>query len=327
MRRLSCLFITAILALSFAALFHGCGGGGASTSRGGGTDATLTASNASQVGDAVAQAVKLVTPSTALGEVKGASVSPDTSAPLISIIEKVVPVVEKHAANQKQSSALLPSQNCENGGNIQVTNISVPDLSGHVTADVNVNACTIGSEVMSGTLEVTVPVGAINDLAHVTDFTIVASSFTYSDPHSTIALTDNFTMIASNITYSGNSLTGGSLTLGGTVSGIIDGEAINIGCDSFGLSFSVDTAGGITVSISGRINASCLGGWVSMATNQQVYLPAHASCPTGGEIVVSAGGISVNVSIQPSSEIDIFFNGSLIQKYDNCLEVIGLCIA
>jgi hypothetical protein len=179
---------------------------------------------------------------------------------------------------------------------------------------------------MNGALKVTVPIGAFNDLAHVKEFTIEASSFTYSDPHSTVSLTDNFTMVASNITYNGNSLAGGSLTLGGTVSGTIDGSPINIGCDSLGFQFSADTSG-VTVSVSGRMSASCLGGWVTLTTNQWVSLPSGAQCPAGGEIVVSAGGSSVKVSIQANSEIDIFFNGSLIQTYDNCTKVTGLCKA
>jgi len=323
MRKLSGLFTTAILALSLTALFNGCGGGGTSTSRGGGTDATLTVSNASQVGDVVTQAVKLVAPATALGEVKGASLSPVKSAPLTRIFENVVPAVGKQVANQKQSNA-LHTEPCPNGGDIEVTNIGVPDLSGHVKVDVNVNACTIGAEAMNGALKVTVPLSGISDLAHITEFTIEVSSFTYSDPHSSISLTDNFTMIANNITYSGNSLTGGSLTLGGTVSGLIDGEAINIGCDSFGLSFSVNTEG-VKVSVSGRINASCLGGWVSMVTNQPVFLPANALCPTVGQILASSGGNSVSVTIGADSRIDISFNGTLVQTYTNCNEVIGIC--
>ena len=325
MRKLSGPFLTAIAALSLVSLFNGCGGGGASTSRGGGTDATLTASNASQVGDAVTQAVKLVAPATALGEVKGASLSPIRSAALISIFEKVVPVVRNHAANEKQSSA-ISTRNCPGGGSIEV-GVPVPVSLDHVKADVNVNACTIGAEVMNGALKVTVPTGAVSDLAHVTEFTVEASSFTYTDPHSSISLTDNFTMIANNISYRGDSLAGGSLTLGGTVSGTIDGSPINIGCDSLGFQFGAPDTSGVTVSVSGRMNASCLGGWVSLNTNQWVFLPSGAQCPTGGEIVVSAGGSSVKVSIQSNSTIDIFFNGSLIQTYDNCTKVTGLCKA
>ncbi|HXX52940.1 MAG TPA: hypothetical protein VEI28_00070, partial [Thermodesulfovibrionales bacterium] len=251
-------------------------------------------------------------------------VSPSTGAPLISIFEKVVPVVRDQAVNEQHASAIR-SESCPNGGDIEVTSIGVPDLSGHVTANVNVNACAIGSEVMNGALKVTVAIDAISDLSHVKEFTIEASSFTYTDPHSTISLTDNFTMVADNISYSGNNLTGGSLTLGGTVSGVIDGEAVNIGCDSFGLSFNVDTTGGITVSISGRINAPCLGGWVSMATNQPVFIAANAHCPTGGEIVVSAGGNVVTLDIGANSSISISFNGSLVQTYNSCDEVIGIC--
>ena len=323
MRKLSGLFITAMLALSLTASFNGCGGGGASTSRGGGTDATLTAANAPQVGDAVTQAVKLVGPVTALAEVKGASLSPAGKAPLISIFENIVPVVRNHAANEKQSSALYTSP-CPGGGSIEV-GVPVPVSLDHVKADVNVNSCTMGSEAMNGALKVTVPVGAISDLAHVTEFTIEASSFTYSDPHSTISLEDNFTMVASGITYNGNSLSQGSLTLGGSVVGSIDGNQVNIGCDSLRFQLLSANTSGVTVSVSGRMSASCLGGWVIIGTNVPVFLPAHASCPTGGEVLVSAGGNNVTVHIAADSSITISFNGSVVHTYNNCNEVIGIC--
>lgn len=322
MRKLSGLCIT--LVLSLAVFFNGCGGGGSSTSRGGGNDATLTSANASQVGNAVTQAVKLVAPATALGKVKGASLSPGRKAPLISIFEKVVPVVRNQAANEKTPSALR-TESCPDGGNIEVTSLTPDGLSGKVKADVNVNGCKIGEETMNGVLEVTVPLDAIDDLAHVKEFTVEVSRFTYTDPHSSISLTDNFTMIADNITYNGDSLKSGSLILGGTAVGTIDGEAISIGCDSFGLSFSVDPAGGISVWVSGRINATCLGGWVTLATNQPFYLQAHASCPTGGDMVASSGGNSVSVLIATDSKITVSFNGTVIQTFNNCSEVTGIC--
>ena len=325
MKKLSGLFIITMLTLSLAALFNGCGGGSSpSTSRGGGTDATLTASNAPQVADVVRQAVKLVAPAT-LGQVNATSVSPEKRAPLMSIFEKVAPVIGKHATNGKQSSDILPSEHCSGGGSIEVTNISVPDLSGNVKADVNVNGCTIGTETMNGVLKVTVPVGALTDILHTEKFTIEVTSFTYSDSTTTsLSLTDNFTILARDFTYDGDSLTGGSLTLGGTVSGTIDGSPVNISCDSLGSQFSVNSSG-VTVSVSGRMSTSCLGGWVTLSTNIPVFVPADANCPTGGEIVVSAGGSSVTMHVEANSKIDIFFNGALVQKYDDCSQVIGLC--
>lgn len=325
MKRYNILVAVGVLMLSIAVLLMGCGGGGGDTSRSGGSDASLSASNAPQVGDTVIQAARLVTPTTALGEVKAGSVSSQGPAPLMSIFKGIAPFVERQAVNEKRPSS-ISSEPCPNGGSIEV-GTPVPVSLDHVKADVTVNECKIGTETMNGSLEVTVPTSALSDLQHVNEFTIEVSSFTYSDPHTNtnLSLTDNFTMVAKDIRYSGDSLTRGSLTLGGTISGTINGEAIDVQCDSFKLQFSAGQSG-VSVWVSGRIKASCLGGWVAMTTNAPVFLPVNADCPTGGEIIASAGGSSVKIAISGDKSIRIYFNSTLIQSYPDCSGVEGLCM-
>lgn len=321
--KLKGLQVMGILILSLATLLAGCGGGGGDTSRSGGPDATLTTSNASQAGDAVVQAVKLIAPAT-LGQVKAGSISPGKSAPLIAIFQNIAPVVGQRWASEKQSSAIY-HQDCSGGGNIEV-GTPVPISLDHVQADVNVNSCTIGTSTMNGVLQVTLPIDDAGDPLHASEFTIEVSSFTYSDSITTLDLTDNFIMVAKDMSWDGDTPTSGTITLGGTVSGTTGSGPINIGCDSLEFQFSAGSSG-VTVSVSGRINASCLGGWVTLSTNQAVFFSSNADCPTGGEVVVSSGGNSVTMHVKANSEIDIYFNGSLIQTYDDCTEVVGLCTA
>jgi hypothetical protein len=321
MKKYKSLHVTGILVLSLATLMAGCGGGGGDTSRSGGPDATLTASNASQAGDAVVQAVKLIAPAT-LGQVKAGSVSPEKRSPLAAIFQNIAPVVGQRWASEKQSSAIY-HKDCSGGGDIEVTNLS-PVSADHVEADVTVNSCKIGSSIMNGTLKVTLPIDQADDPLHATEFTIEVSSFTYSDSITTLSLTDNFIMVARDFSYDGNTPTSGTITLGGTVSGTTGSGPINIGCDSLEFQFSADSSG-VAVSVSGRINASCLGGWVTLSTNQAIFFPSNASCPTGGEVVISSGGNSVTMHVEASSKIDIYFNGSLIQTFNDCSEVVGLC--
>jgi len=334
MKKLSGLFIITMLTLSLAALFNGCGGGSSpSTSRGGGTDATLTASNAPQVGDAVTQAVKLVAPTSALGNLKTSSISPKEQPPLMSILDTVLSAYRNSVQGKHISALYTYKKNCTNG-DITVNVTSVDPLKKLIHADIDVSSCTVGTQTLNGTMGVDYIVGSIDALTNPTlenlknfeKVTITTSGFTYVNTTSNdnLTLTD-LTLVLQDFTYNGDIPIHGSITLGGTVTGTIDGEAINIGCDSFGLSFIVDDAGGIAVSISGRIMASCLGGWISTVTNQPVFLAAHAHCPTSGEIVVSAGGNSVTMHVEASSKIDIFFNGTLVQTYDDCSKVIGLC--
>jgi len=135
----------------------------------------------------------------------------------------------------------------------------------------------------------------------------------------------DLTLILEDFTYSGNILAGGSVTLGGSVTGVTAGEAINVECDSFRLVFASDPTGGMAVYVSGRINASCLGGWVSMVTNSPVYVPVNGGCPTAGDIVASAGGNAVRVVIAEDSGIAIYFNDNLVKTFNSCNQVKGLC--
>jgi hypothetical protein len=314
--------ITAIV-LSLSSLLAGCGGGGVDTSRAGGTDASLTASSAGQVGDTVAQAVKLVAPAAAVGEVKTASVSSGEKPPLIHIFETVAPVVR--GQNNGRLSNALHTEACPNGGTIEVGSLSPVDFT-HTKAEVNVNSCKQGSATLNGPLEVTFPTSALADPQHVEEFTITTPNFTYSDvaTNDNITLSGDFAMIFQNITYNGNSLTGGSITMGGVISGMIDGNPINVECDSFGLLFNSDPSG-IAVSVSGRIKAACLGGWVTMSTNSSVFLPPSAHCPTKGDVAVSAGANTVTVTIAADSRITVLFNNAVVQTFDSCDQVRGLC--
>ena len=131
-------------------------------------------------------------------------------------------------------------------------------------------------------------------------------------------------MVFSNISCSGNSVTGGSVTTGGVITGVLASEPVNVECDNFSLAFS-SAPTDVAVSISGRIKASCLGGWVTMSTNSPVLLPLSGGCPIGGQIVVSAGGNTVTVVIATDTSMIIYFNNAIVQTPKSCNDLKGLC--
>lgn len=329
------LLIIGVVTLSLSCFLMSCGGGGdASTSRGGGSDASLTASNAQQVGDAVVQAVKLVAPTTALGDLKASRVSSAKRPPLASILEKILSVSCNSGITLHSSALTTINNNCANGGNIAISIDSVNPLNKVINADINVNSCTTGTETLNGTMSVEYVMNSIGDLTDPTldslknfeKVTITTSRFTYLNTANNDNVTlSNVTLVLKDFTYNGDILTGGSVALGGSITGVTAGEEINVECDSFRLVFATDPTGGMTVSVSGRINASCLGGWVSMVTNSPVFLPANADCPAGGDIIASAGGNTVRVVIAEDSGIAIYFNDNLVQTFNSCNEVKGLC--
>jgi hypothetical protein len=335
MKRFGSLFIIGVVMLSLSCFLTSCGGGSdASTSREGGPDASLTASNAQQVGETVLQAVKLVAPTATLGDLKISSIYSEKRPPLVSILEKVMSVSGNSITAKHISSLNSINESCANGGNIEVNITSIDPLDQVINADINVNSCMTGTQTLNGTMKVEYVVESIDaltdpsldNLKNFKKATITTSGLTYvnTENNDNVTLT-NLTVVLKDFTYNGNILKGGSITLGGTVTGIIAGETINVECDSFGLRFTTDSTTGVTVSVSGRIKASCLNGWVRMATNSQVYYPVNAHCPIGGDIVVSSGENNVRVIIAADSRITIYFNEDLVQTFNSCDDVKGLC--
>ncbi len=335
MIRIGSLFIVGVVMLSLSCFLSNCGGGGgASTSRGGGPDATLTASNAQQVGNVVTQAVKLVVPTVSLGDMKASSISSVKRAPLLKILEKIISTSGKNFAHKNMSTHAVMNEDCEDGGNITLDIDSVDAINKIIIAEVNVNSCTIGPQILNGTMEVEYVVDSIDAITNPTldnlkDFekvTITTSGFTYTNTENNDNVTlSDLTLILKEFTYNGDLLSGGSITMGGIVAGILAGETINVECDSLGLLFTSDPAGGLTVSISGGIKASCLDGWIRMVTNSPIFLPVNAHCPTGGNIAASAGENTVNMIIAEDSKISIYFNNDLVQTFNSCDDVIGFC--
>ena len=331
MKSFGSLLATGVVALSLSWCLTGCGGGGdANTSRGGGTDASLTASNAGQVGDTVIQAVKLVAPTAAMGELKTSSISSEQSPPLVSILEQVLSASGNSVAAKRINGVSVYDKPCESG-NIAATVNDVNVADKLIIGDVNANSCKVGTQTLNGTMHVEYKLKNIDypltyeKLKNFEKVTITTSGFTYVNTANSdnITLTD-VVMVLKDFTYNGNVLTGGSITMGGVVSGAISGEAINVECNSFGLQFTAGPTG-VAVSVSGGIKATCVGGWVTMATNTPVFLPANTPCPTRGNISVTAGGNTVVVNIAADSTITISFNGNLVNTFKNCTAVKGLC--
>jgi hypothetical protein len=327
--------ISGVLTFFFLVSLIGCGGSDdASTSRGGGQDASLTASNAQQVGDTIVQAVKLVAPTSALGDLKASRISSAKRSPLASVLEKVLSVSINNSITMHSSALTTINNSCAGGGSIAIDINSVNPVNKVIKADINVNTCTTGTETLNGTMSVEYVMKSLADLTDPTldnlknfeKLTITTARFTYVNAanNDNVTLSD-ITLVLKDFTYNGNILTGGSVTLGGSVTGAIGDEQINIEGDSLRLVFALDKTGAMTVSVSGRINASCLGGWVRITTNLPVFVPSDGGCPTAGDIVASSGGNAVRVVIAEDSGITVYFNSDPIQTFNSCNEVRGLC--
>lgn len=332
MRRYGDMFIKVTIFFSVAILLISCGGGGGGgTSRGGGENALLTDSNAAETSDILVQAVKLVTPTSSLGELNTSSVTSDGS-PIIRVAEKVIAAMAPSITNSVSAAGLI-NENCSDGGSINIDIDKIDIVKKRVTADVTVTSCKTGSEILDGRMKVQYEVGSdaltnptIDNLRDFDKVTITSSEFTYfdSDKSDNIKLME-VTLVLEDFSYNGDDLRGGSIRVGGTITGILDGEAISIKCDSFKLTFRKDPVAGDTVSVSGRLQPSCLNGWVRLTTKSPVFIAPNAECPTGGNITFSSGENITEVIVADNSEIKVYFNNVLVQTFSNCLMSKGLC--
>jgi hypothetical protein len=50
-----------------------------------------------------------------------------------------------------------------------------------------------------------------------------------------------------------------------------------------------------------------------------------ADCPTAGEVIATSGDNSVKMVIASDFKITIYFNNTLVQTYNDCEGIYGLC--
>ena len=127
----------------------------------------------------------------------------------------------------------------------------------------------------------------------------VTVSATWTGPDTT----DPSQIIDLNATAAFNSCRIGTTTFNGTANIVLSGPAdnptsVNFSSSSLNVSDSAtgdnvtvenftmnesSTAGGTTITISGKMKSSCLDGWVTIGTNTAIFVPTNADCPIAGE--------------------------------------------
>jgi len=287
-----------------------------------GTDSIFTASNTPMVAGVVIQTINLLGLATDLNS-------------LSSIGNNIIngklstPNPGYSTLMFKSNSFSLPSWACEGGGTVSISPTwSGPDIPFDLSQiiDLNINitfdSCTQFGFTMNGRMQITFE----GPLSEPTKITISTPELTYTNSYTG----DDVILNNLTITITGSSmdftdpLLNGTLTMTGAISGIVGGSPIEVECDNFKIEFDSSLAG-TTISISGKIKASCLGDWITITTNNPIFIPTDDYCPTAGEIVAISGGYSVKIVFASDHKITVYYNDTLIETYNNCQEVIGLC--
>ncbi len=330
-----------VISTFLAIVLTSCGGGGGdgTASTGGGTtEASLTAANAPQAGGAAMQSANLVGSATALGGLRPLGISSEIyfktylKPPLRSIIDRLIPIAKsrmQESGLHLEGSFPPTTQNCTGGGTVTVSgtwtgpdNPTDPSQVVNFAGNITFNSCTEATGIMNGSISLRIE----GPLDNFTRFTLSVSSFAYAntETNDNIAMT-NLAMVITGLGLNGNELTGGTITITGAITGTVGGDPINVEYESYQIVFNSNTDGE-TVSVSGRIKARCLGGWVTIATNIPLFIPGGGNCPTTGELVISSGGNNVKMVVASDSRITIYYNNTFVQTYSNCENVDGLCV-
>lgn len=320
------LLLVALAALGAAALVTSCGGGG-----GGGAaqnDAALTAANSGAAASAVAQALALLEPSISTGDLVPAGVS--AKAPLDAIIDRMRAMSGLWDGPQAQGS-MHDSGPCTGGGSATVdASWTGPDQPAgphemvNLQMTISASNCSEYPYTMNGTLTLKFS----GPLDTPTGFTLSASSAHFVDALYPFDFSmSGFSMALTGITYSGGSIIGGTATLNGSVSGNVAGEALNEGFQNFHIAYSEITGGAFSYDLSGRMRASCLGGWVTVSTPATITGQSTDECPTDGALAISSAGDTVEVLIASDYSMSVYYNGALVHSYAHCGELTGVCSA
>jgi hypothetical protein len=350
-----CFAIVILSALAFA--LTSCGGGGGAG--GGGvsdTGASLTTANAPQAGSAVAQSVALVQSANFLinhditFDIQSASISSKTSksyskSPLMRILNKAISISKTQGDKSGMHTAgSMPTTvvDCLESGSVTISNAKWTDNTTdptdfiNLSANITANACTETPYIWNGSMSVAFE----GPLSAPTKLTVSMPSFTSTNtdptPNETLTMTNLTIVVIPTGTEGSIDLLSGlpdaTMTFTGTVSGKVNGTTsnpgnpLNVQCNNFIIAMSNS---GETISLSGKIRPTCLGGLVTVTTNKPIVQAAGADCPTDGEIVLTstANTNSVKIAIAADSKISIFYNNNNtpVQTYNSCTNIVGLC--
>lgn len=331
MRKISILLLLLLCFTVFS-----CGGGGdggvtSSTEGDTGSGSALSQSNSTTAGSAMLQATNLVSTAKAVGDIQVFSVS--SAPPIQSIVSEMLLVSRERAKKGSTEQELISSESlsgtstCTNGGSVSVNATwigpsfpSDPSQVVNLNGTVTFNSCVEGSLTFNGAATLSID----GLLSAPSKIVLTSGNFTYANTANNDNLTlSNLTITIANIVISGNDLSSFTTTISGALSGTLASENVNIECNNFQLVYN-SSLNGFTIFVSGNIKANCIGDWMSISTTKPLFFP-YAYCPTDGDITATSGANSVRVIIESDEKINIYFNNNLVQTYNSCNDIKGVC--
>jgi|GEM_PF-4598570 len=325
-----------ILALFFVgSLFIIASGGGGDDggSAAPAESASLSDIDADVAADVAMQAVNMAGPSAAMGGIDLNAVGTDnnTDSPMRSVIDQALALSRSASAQLQGKSAPFAVEPCLGGGTMDVPELTQQQiaqalLSGSLSVTADYDNCVEGTETMDGTMTIRMTGNLL--ALDFDNLTITTAYFQYQNSATSENITmTGYQMITDSMVFAGEELSSAVITITGDVAGLADGQTIDASFHQLAIQFQ-ELTGGESISINGMINNNCIGGWATISTATDIFVPTGVNdCPTAGDISVTSGDDTVRAFVDQSDDlIDIHFNGSPAFVDLTCANIEGTCI-
>jgi hypothetical protein len=215
------------------------------------------------------------------------------------------------------------SSDCSGGGSVSISmSWDGPDDFENISeiVDLQLSAdftnCKEDTLTMDGSMDIDF-VGPLDDFTEVEMYL----DLSYEDPSEDIDITMNDFSMAISGDFDAEII---SYMVDGTVTGYFYGDSIDIGYDEFFIDLSM-VEDDVYMTMSGGINPPCLNAWLTVTTNSPIVIRSYDDCPSAGDASVSSGGNTARAVFQSNFQIDIYYNGVLVDTLNSCEDLDGMC--
>ena len=223
----------------------------------------------------------------------------------------------------KKVGRIEGSSGCSGGGSLSISmSWDGPDAPEYAYEIVDLqlsadfNNCKEDTLTMDGSMDInfTGPLDAFTDVGLYLDLS-------YEDPSEDIDITMNdFSMAMSGNLDSENV----NYMVDGSITGYFNNESIDIGYDEYFVALST-VEDDVYMTMSGGINPPCINAWLTVTTNSPIVIHSYDDCPTAGDVSISSGGNTAGAVFQSNYQIDIYYNGALVDTLNSCDDFDGMC--
>ncbi len=310
------------LGLCGVLVMSGCGGGGGGTTPPGpGPTAVLTEANAGPAAGTVVTSLQLVTRPKYVGAASlGGPVAAEGGF-LPSLLRRVLDGQKKGATSAMGTGSV--QSNCSGGGTKQKDSRwdgSDADPQNY-SATITYVSCVEGTETWNGTVSVAYT-GSLVAPQKVTTLLTLTYADTLAGDNLSIS---NGSITYADIVYAADAAVGASVSITGRIDGRVASKQFSADMSGFVVSYLFEGPA-TRFAVAGVLRPACASAVLTVATKKDMVIRSGDTCPSDGDITVSAGSDGAELVFSSDRKVSALFNGRLVATYGSCSEAEGLCL-